>query len=180
MANNDRYRTVNGDDSEVMKRGLMDKVRCARRPMRTRTKSLGTGLRVSTHTFTSLLSTPLFCFASVYDALSRKVLLQAGYILEPDCNTRGNLVSSATESTKITLIICSCPLEIGSRPCPPMLLCQVFGKFIDDCENHQPMVSGNVWLIKDGSFRRFYKIQISPYPSQQFIGVKKRDRIQGC
>ena len=30
MANNDRYRKVNGDDSEVKKRGLMDKVRGVR------------------------------------------------------------------------------------------------------------------------------------------------------
>jgi Family of unknown function (DUF5923) len=64
--------------------------------MRTRTKSLGTGLRVSTHTFASSLSTPLFCFASVYDVLSRKVLLQAGYILEPDCNTRGNHIRDSS------------------------------------------------------------------------------------
>ena len=64
--------------------------------MRTRTKSLGTGLRVSTHTFASSLSTPLFCFASVYDALSRKVLLQAGYILEPDCNTHGNHIRDSS------------------------------------------------------------------------------------
>jgi hypothetical protein len=64
--------------------------------MQTRTKSLGTVLRVSTHTFASSLSTPFVCFASVYDVLPRKVVLQAGYILEPDCNTRGNHIRDSS------------------------------------------------------------------------------------
>src|SRR5882672_8462590 len=58
--------------------------------MRTRTKSSGSGSRVSTHTFARFVSSPtrVFCVASA-NILSQ-VLLQAGYVLEPDCNSRGN------------------------------------------------------------------------------------------
>jgi Family of unknown function (DUF5923) len=58
--------------------------------MRTRTKNLGSGLRPSTHTFARFVAHPYsFCLASTYILFSQ-VLLQAGYVLEPDCNSRGN------------------------------------------------------------------------------------------
>jgi hypothetical protein len=61
--------------------------------MRTRMKSLGTGLRVLIHTFARFVvysESFLFCIRLRCAFSLSQVLLQAGYVLEPDCNTRGN------------------------------------------------------------------------------------------
>ena len=62
--------------------------------MRTRMRSLGTGLRASTPTFARFVGySSSFSVLHLFTMYSlSQVLLQAGYVLEPDCNTRGNQI----------------------------------------------------------------------------------------
>jgi hypothetical protein len=66
-----------------------------------------------------------------------KVLLQAGYVLEPNCNNRGNQICDSGRQFydgkyKKHLIICFRQLEIGSRPWAKIRLTHTLGRIGPD------------------------------------------------